>query len=161
MRARLDAVLDAKPEREFDIVAGASEINDWLLLGTLAIARKILRGERPDLRVDAVLSCVFDEENPDDCFNEEALQKANIGAYGGFWAYDNEEQDIIGDYWQHARPFLVEAREKGMRVLINCSMGVNRSAAIACSFLVEREGLELCDAAALLHHRRGGVLGSR
>ena len=53
---------------------------------------------------------------------------------------------------------MVAAREKGMRVLINCSMGVNRSAAIACAFLVEREGLEVCEAAALLHHRRGGVL---
>jgi hypothetical protein len=158
--AKLDAVLDAPAAVKFDIAAGASEITDWLLLGTAAVAKDVMRGERRELRVDAILNTVFDEENPDWCLSEAALRSAGIQRYGGFWAYDNEEHDICGDYWREARAFLQEARSAGLRVLIHCSMGVNRSAAIACAFLVEQEGLQLCDAAALLHHRRGGVLGN-
>ena len=155
-------MLDAKPERQLEIGqnAGASEINDWLLLSTAGIAKRILKGERSDLRVDAILNCVRDLEEPNDCPDAETLHKANLKAYGGFWAFDNEEHDICADYWEHARAFLLDARERNLRVLIHCTMGVNRSAAIACAFLVEREGLGVCEAAAMLHHRRGGVLGN-
>eukprot|EP00568_Trieres_chinensis_P005327 CAMPEP_0183307294 /NCGR_PEP_ID=MMETSP0160_2-20130417/17245_1 /TAXON_ID=2839 ORGANISM="Odontella Sinensis, Strain Grunow 1884" /NCGR_SAMPLE_ID=MMETSP0160_2 /ASSEMBLY_ACC=CAM_ASM_000250 /LENGTH=149 /DNA_ID=CAMNT_0025470849 /DNA_START=244 /DNA_END=693 /DNA_ORIENTATION=+ len=75
---------------------------------------------------------------------------------------DDEEYDMIGEHWSSCREFLLEARNKGGKVVVHCAAGMNRSAVIACAahMILEREPV-LDVVHNCVDKRRGFVLSNR
>ena len=164
LQAKLDAILDSPPVAPpgMEYQRDVSTICDWLLLGNIQFAKRLLKGEAPDSDVGCVhLSAIHDPYDPTERRTDEALAAAGVSVFAGFWSSDNEDYDIVADYFASGRAVLSEARRTGERIFVHCLQGFNRSAAICAAFLVEHEGMALTEAAALLHHRRGGVLGNK
>lgn len=133
----------------------ATEILPWLYLGGKPAASTVLAGERADLGITDVFSCVYD---PEDRPSSEALEAAGVVAYDGFWEPDNDEVDILGKHYQTCRAFVAESRRRGGRALVHCNWGKNRSALIAAALLVDILGMQAAEAVELLCQRRGLVL---
>ena len=163
LAAQLDGILDAPPVPPLGMVYSrdVSEISDWLLLGSYTYAKQLWRGALPNSGIDCVISVIHDPYDPAERPSDEVLAAANVSVFSGCWSSDNDDYDILIDYFETARPVLSKARCAGQRSFVHCLQGFNRSAAICCAFLVEHEKMALTEAAALLHHRRGGVLGNR
>ncbi|CAE8583749.1 unnamed protein product [Polarella glacialis] len=76
---------------------------------------------------------------------------------------DSEDRlffDIAEKSWPVAEAFLVRCQKEGLRVLVNCKAGHNRSACICVCWLMIHEGMTLMEAVEFVQLRRGTILSN-
>ena len=95
------------------------------------------------LGVTAVLNCA-----PSMCDDPVAEYEARGWSYAAVDAQDQSSYPLLDQHLPAAREFLSAALDKEGVVFIHCFQGVNRSAALATAFLVEREAAPLLEVAA-------------
>lgn len=71
---------------------------------------------------------------------------------------DDPDYDMIGKHWDSCRRFLAQAKEAGGRVVIHCSSGTNRSAAICAAAMLCLQEDNLLPVVRKLKRQRGMVL---
>lgn len=57
---------------------------------------------------------------------------------------------IVADTFMKSRGFLDQQVGRGRRVLVHCTMGINRSASVLCAYIMTREGVPLHWAAQMI-----------
>ena len=95
------------------------------------------------LGVTAVLNCA-----PSMCDDPVAEYEARGWSYAAVDAQDQSSYPLLDQHLATAREFLSGALDKEGVAFVHCFQGVNRSAALATAFLVEREAAPLLEVAA-------------
>ena len=93
------------------------------------------------------------------CVNPYPPQSGVVG-YEAFDADDHEMYNVMQHY-PRAKAFIDRARWSGGKVLVHCAMGVNRSGAMCCAYLMTEQKMGLLDAMRQLKRARGTVLCNR
>jgi len=71
--------------------------------------------------------------------------------------YDKDCKKVLSE----AKAQYEDSKQDGGKILVNCAMGMNRSAAIIVAFLIDQVKMNLVDAVKLVKEKRGCVLTNK
>jgi len=64
-----------------------------------------------------------------------------------------EESDLL-PHWNHTWRFIAEAKKSGGKCLVHCRMGISRSAATVCAYLMKEKDFSKAEAIDYVKARR-------
>jgi len=164
---KLAEVLDAKPLSYFKPGQQPARLSDWLFLGDLeeAIDLQLLQDRGITGVINLVgwwqlASSIGNESEDDPIAMLASFYDHNDIAFCAREALDNMSYELVKHDWPAVRETLLQWKEEGRKVLVNCKAGHNRSACMVVCWLIAGEGMDLLSAASHVSTLRGSILSN-